>query len=92
MANFRLTGSSFSGSCSRVFTISYIERHVYFPGKGRKEWGGGGGFGLMFAGYVPLASENPYRVMVYSVGNYRPHLSHFWAKLAKMCNFRYPNF
>ena len=42
-------------------------------------WGGGGGgggvLGLMFAGYVPLAYQNPYPVIVYSVGNYRPHLS-----------------
>jgi len=34
--------------------------------------------GLIFAGYVPLASQNPYRIIVYSVAKYRPHLSHFW--------------
>ena len=38
----------------------------------------------MFARYVPLASENPYPVIVYFVGNFRPHLSHFWAKLANV--------
>ena len=34
--------------------------------------------GLIFAGYVPLASNNPYPIIVYSVAKYRPHLSHFW--------------
>ena len=41
--------------------------------------GGGGVLGSTFAGYVPLASQNPYPIIVYSVTNYRPHLSHFWA-------------
>ena len=35
--------------------------------------------GLFFAGYVSLASESLYPIIVYSVANYRPHLSHFWA-------------
>ena len=26
----------------------------------------------------PLTYQNPYRIIVYSVANYRPHLSHFW--------------
>ena len=44
---------------------------------------GGGLLGLFFAGYVPLASQSPYPIIVtvYSVVNYRPHLSHFWAKV-----------
>ena len=33
-----------------------------------------GVLGLIFDGYVLLASQNPY-----SVANYRPHLDHFWA-------------
>ena len=35
--------------------------------------------GLIFAGYVPLASQSPYPIIhvVYSVVNYRLHLSHF---------------
>ena len=37
--------------------------------------------GLIFAGYVPLASQSPYPIIVYSVTNYRPHLSHFWANI-----------
>ena len=41
--------------------------------------GGGGVLGSGFAGYVPLASQNPHPIIVYSMANYRPHLSHFWA-------------
>ena len=40
---------------------------------------------LIFAGYVPLASQSPYSIKVYSVANYRPHLSYFCAII---CNFR----
>ena len=36
--------------------------------------------GLIFAGYVPLASQSPYPIIVYSVANYSPNLSHLWAK------------
>ena len=39
--------------------------------------GGEGVLGLIFAGYVPLASQSPYPIIVYSAANYRPHLSHF---------------
>ena len=38
--------------------------------------GGGGVLGLMFAGYVPLASQSPYPIVVYFWANYRAHLSH----------------
>ena len=38
---------------------------------------GEGGGRLIFAGYVQLASQSPYPIIVYSVANYRPHLSHF---------------
>ena len=34
--------------------------------------------GLIVAEYVPLPSQSPYPIIVYSVANYRPHLSHFW--------------
>ena len=40
-----------------------------------------GVLGLIYAVYVPLASQNPYPIIVYSVANYRPHLSHFWANM-----------
>ena len=35
--------------------------------------------GSAFAGYIPLASQSPHPIIVYSVANYRPHLSHFFA-------------
>ena len=48
-------------------------------------YGQGGGvrgvLGLIFAGYVPLASQSPYPIIVYSVANCRPHLCHFWANM-----------
>ena len=48
--------------------------------KGGGGGGGGGGglgvLGLMFAGYVPLASQSPHPILVYFSANYRPHLSH----------------
>ena len=37
---------------------------------------GGGVLELIFAGYVLLASQSPYPIIVYSVASYRPHLSH----------------
>ena len=40
-----------------------------------------GVLGSGFAEYVPLASQNPHPIIVYSVANYRPHLSHFWANV-----------
>ena len=42
---------------------------------------GGGVLGSGFAGYVPLASQNPHPIIVYSVANYKPNLSHFWANV-----------
>ena len=40
--------------------------------------GEGGLLGLISTGYVPLASQNPYPIIVYSVAKYGLHLSHFW--------------
>ena len=31
---------------------------------------------------MPLASQSPYPIIVYSVANYGPHLSHFWANMS----------
>ena len=36
--------------------------------------GGGGVLGLIFAGFVPLASQSPFPSIVYSVAKYRPIL------------------
>ena len=41
----------------------------------------GGVLGLMFAGYVPLASQSPNPIIVYSLASYSPHLSHFFESL-----------
>ena len=39
------------------------------------QWVGGGLLGLIFAGYVLLASQNPYPMKNYSVtANYRTHV------------------
>ena len=45
--------------------------------------GGGGLLGLIFAGYVPLASQSPYPIygLVLKLASYRPHLKHFWANM-----------
>ena len=42
---------------------------------------GGGVLWKSFAGYVPLPSQSPHPIFVYSVANYRPYLSHFWANV-----------
>ena len=41
--------------------------------------GGGGGLESIFAGYVPMAYQKPYPMIVYSVANYGPHLCLFLA-------------
>ena len=50
--------------------------------------GGGGVLGSIFAGYVPLAYPDPYPIIVYSVANYRPHVSHFWANIPQISTCR----
>ena len=52
----------------------FSNTHVICPG-------GGGVLGSGFAGYVLLASQSPHPIIVYSVANYRLHLSHFWANV-----------
>ena len=56
----------------------YLLRSSCHPGRGE---GGGGEIWLLeliFVGYVPLASQYPYPIIVYSVAKHRPHVSHFW--------------
>ena len=50
---------------------------LFFEIGSTREGGGGGLLRLMFAGYVPLASQSPHPILVYISANYRPHLSHF---------------
>ena len=47
-----------------------------------------GVLGLKFAENAPLAAQSPYPIIVYSVANYRPHLSHFWANTKRSENVR----
>ena len=55
---------------------------LFVPRERKRRVGRGGGLlGLIFAGYVLLASQSPYPIIVYFVANYRPHLSHFWANM-----------
>ena len=43
--------------------------------------GGEGGTWVNFAGYVPLASQSPYPIVVCSMAYHRPHLGHFWGNM-----------
>ena len=54
----------------------FLGKDIKHPGT---PGGGGGVLGSGFAVYVPLASLNPHPIIAYSVANYRPHSSHFWA-------------
>ena len=63
----------------RLWTDWYLNGsrwRAHNPRRSRGEVLGSG-----FAGYVPLASQNPHPIIVYSVANYRPHLSHFWVNV-----------
>ena len=65
-------------SRSRLILLRQISNGNFLkapPGGGRGVLGSG------FAGYVLLASQNSHPIIVYSVANYRPHLSHFWANV-----------
>ena len=48
--------------------------------------------GSIFAGYVPLASQNLYPIIVYSVAIYRPNRSHFWSRIFLFLNPCLPEF
>ena len=50
-----------------VKTLIYLNKSFHSRGRG----GGGGGvvLGLIFAGYLPLATQSPYPIIVYSVTN-----------------------
>ena len=59
-----------------------LNKALVYTGRLRPEVPGGGGLlRLIFARYVPLGSQSPNPIKVYSVASYRPHLSHFCAKM-----------
>ena len=57
-----------------------------------ESFGARGALGSNFAGYVLLASQNPYPIIVYSVAIYRPHLSHFGLHIFLFLNPCLPEF
>ena len=70
-----------------MIVIQYVQYINWTLARGGGGWGGGGGsLESIFAGYVLLASQNSYPIIVCSVANGRPHLSHFWANV----NFAIP--
>ena len=54
-----------------------LEAINWYPGRG----GGGVGIWVVLSGYVSRTSQSPYPIIVYSVANYRPYLSHVWANM-----------
>ena len=50
----------------------------------------GGVLGLIFAGYVLLASQSPYPIIVYSVASSIDH-NYMLVIFGQICNFRDPN-
>ena len=51
--------------------VTAVKKVCLGPGEGE------GVLGLMFAGYVPLAFQSPYPIIVYFLASYRPHSRHF---------------
>ena len=65
----------------KLYAIKSVLSHQSAPitqqSSPRVRGGGGWLLWLMFAGYVPLASQSPCPSIVYFLANYRPHPSHF---------------
>ena len=64
---------------SDAYTVNLGLQARHVGEVGGVTWGGGVGVLGLIAGYVPLVWQSPYPIIVYSVTNYRPHFSHFWA-------------
>ena len=64
----KLSSSLFETSFSRHL-VPVVQKVDSVPG--------GGVLGLMFVGYLPMASQSPYPIIVYFLANYRAHLRHF---------------
>ena len=63
----------------KLYAIKSVLSHqsAPIPQQSSPRVGEGGILWLMFAGYVPLASQSPCPIIVYFLANYRPHPSHF---------------
>ena len=95
LAPFSLSSKTHRSICINTTIFTKIKRMCFhvdplsrafphwcrFAENARCPGGGGEYLELSFAGYVPLAFQNPYPIIVYSVANYRPHFSHFWANV-----------
>ena len=81
----RFTNHFDLGCRKKIRSLGLTEIPWSFPGKllwfQRNRGAPRGLLALIFAGYVPLASQSPYPIIVYSVANCRPHVSHFWADM-----------
>ena len=62
-----------SVSCCNTNLVITSHLHGLWFSSGPRE----GVLEFMFAGYVLLASQSPYPIIVYFWANYRPHLTHF---------------
>ena len=78
----------------RIQFTNYLDDVNNAHGKQKRRtpggWGGGSLLGLIFAGYVPLASQNRYPLIIYFLANYRPHLSQFWANVIFSIHSHFP--
>ena len=86
-------GARTTGQATNPTKTRTLRRHVPFRFHFRpsleesmRSPGGRGVLGSSFAGHVPLASQNPYPIIVYSVANYRPHLKSVLSKCH--CDFK----
>ena len=84
-ANFleNITWSEFKKRSSKLYFEALCAVSIVISTSELLPPGGGGGevLELIFAGYVPLASQSAYSITVYSVAKCKPHVSHFWANM-----------
>ena len=68
---------------------SILRRFITQVNSGHFLGGGGGYSGLMFVGYLPLASQSSCPIIIYFWANYRPQISHFLLMhLPYRCGFK----
>ena len=72
--------------CYRHHHHHYLRHHCSLHPPRIFSFSSGGQLVSIFAGYVSLASQSPYPIIVYSVAIYRAHLSHFWLRIFLFLN------